>query len=1135
MFATRPRRALTLLAFAAAALAPAAIHAQTTTTGAISGTVKDPAGAAVGSATIVVHNDATNAESTLTADGSGFYNAAQLQPGSYTVTISAAGFGTLKDTGIVVAVGQSTTLSPALSVASGTQEVTVSGGAPLINLDSPDFASNMTAEVINNLPINGRRWSDLTLLTPGAVSDSNGFGLLAIRGMSPLLNNVTIDGADDNQAFFSEERGRTREGYSTPQVAVQEFQVNTGVYSAEYGRALGGVINSVTKSGTNQVHGQAYFYDRDNNWGATNPFTTLTTFNPSTATTTTTPYKPVDWRKQWGFGAGGPIIKDKLFWFYSYDGYRRNFPGTAVASSPSTFYKTPDAAITTINPASGQAWTCPQLIKAAGKGSGLPQDLDSQACVLQARLGLSSYGAAVDLYNTDLAALSSVLGPVHRTGDQTINMPKIDWQINEKNRLSFIYNRLRWDSPGGVQTQATNSYSNDAFGNDFVKLDYGLAKLDTVFTARLVNELRFQYGRELDDENAQPVSPYNAQFAGTNAFEGLPPSIGLPTGAFSDSTQYYSFRQAFPDERKWQIADTLTWIHGQHSFKFGGDIVHNYDLINSLGLASFSPNGDYTYQYFGNFFADMAKSSGTCGSSATEFNMGTLPCYSTFGQNFGQAAFAIATVDYGFFFQDDWKATPRLTLNVGLRYDYQDNPSPYSNLLQPVGKYVPLPQMSNRPSDKNNLGPRIGFAYDPYGKGQTVIRGGFGMYYGHLVNDILLTAYSSTGSPASQVAVSFRNSQGGPKFPSIQPPTFTPTTLAAPSVQYFDKHFQNPQAMEYDLTLQQNFGGNTVFSISYLASVGRELTNFVNTNLVNTQAPNNNSSSGNGWTNVNYVVQPGSGTSTCGPLACGSTYTAKVYNFGYINPAFNQVTDIVSNINSSYNALVAEVVNHGFRYADFDANYTWSHALDQNQNQSTQASTNTPLDPYASQTASHGNSNFNVPNRFVAYAVLKYPKSFSGFKSTLLDGWNLDPLVQVQNGLPYSLTTSGFPSGASASSGWNGAGAGTAYVPNIGRNTFQLRRDAVFDLRAEKQILLHDRYNLQLLGECFNVFNHENYTGVNSVGYDFGSGTSATAANGTTTYTTPLTYAPSFGTYNNANSNYAYSPRQVQLALRLEF
>ena len=232
---------------------------------------------------------------------------------------------------------------------------------------------------------------------------------------------------------------------------------------------------------------------------------------------------------------------------------------------------------------------------------------------------------------------------------------------------------------------------------------------------------------------------------------------------------------------------------------------------------------------------------------------------------------------------------------------------------------------------------------------------------------------------------------------------------------------------------------------------------------------------------------------------------------------------------------MAEVVNRGFRYADFDANYTWSHALDHNQNQSTQASTNPPLDPTPA-CGTHGNSPYNVPNRFVGYAVFKYPKAFSGLKSYLLDGWNLNPLVQLQNGLPYSLVTSSdFPSGASASSGWNGAGAGTAYVPNIGRNSFQFRRTAVFDLRAEKQILLHDRYNLQLLGECFNVFNHENYTSVNSVGYDFGSGTSATAANGTTTYTTPLTYAPSFGTYNNANSNYAYSPRQVQLALRLEF
>ena len=1136
MFAIGPRRAFALLVYAAVAFAPAAIYAQTTTTGAISGTVKDPAGAAVGGATVLVHNDATNAESTLTADGSGFYNAAQLQPGSYTVTISAGGFGTLKDTGIEVAVGQSTALSPTLSVASGTQVVTVSGGMPLLNFQGPAFTSNLTAQDIENLPINGRRWSDLTLLTPGVVSDSNGFGLLSVRGMSPLLNNVTIDGADDNQAYFSEERGRTREGYSTPQVAVQEFQVNTGVYSAEYGRALGGVINSVTKSGTNQLHGELYFYDRDNDWGAKNSFTKLTTFDPATGDTTTSQYKPKDWRKQWGFGVGGPLIKDKLFWFYTYDGYRRNFPGTAVASSPATFYKTPDAVITTVNPATGQPWTCPDLIAAAGKGTGLPQDLDSQACVLQARLALPTYGAAVALYNKDLGALSSVLGPVHRTGDQTINMPKLDWQINEKNRVSFIYNRLRWDSPGGVQTQATNSYSNDAFGNDFVKLDYGIARLDTVFTANIVNELRFQYGRELDDENAQPISAYNAGFITVGSFENLPPSIGLPTGAFSDSTQYYSFRQAYPDERKWQIADTVTWTHGQHTFNFGGDIVHNADHIQSLGIGPYSPNGDYSYTYFGNLFADIANPAGTCGSSASEFNIGSLPCYSSFGQNFGPATFDVATVDYGFFFQDDWKLTPQLTVNLGLRYDYQDNPGPFQNLLQPVGTFTPLPQMSNRPDDKNNLGPRVGFAYDPYGKGKTVIRAGFGMYYGRLVNNILLSAYSATGSPASQIGISFKNSQGGPLFPQIEPASFSPTKLAAPSVQYFDKHFQNPQALEYDLSLQQDFGGNTVFSVSYLASLGRELSNFVNTNLVNTQAPNNNSNAGNGYTFVNYVVQPASGSSNCGPLKCGSTFNTKVYNFGYINPAFNAVTDVVSNINSSYNALVFEVVNHTFRYADFDANYTWSHTLDENQNESTQASTNQPIDPYSS--VGYANSSFNVPNRFVGYATLKYPKQFSGFKSSLFDGWNLNPLVQLQNGLPYNLVTTSFPSSASASSGWNGAGGSPAYIPVLGRNSYTLRRTEVFDLRAEKQIQFHDRYTLQLLGECFNVFNHQNYTSANGTGYTFGTATSGIDTKGYTgpqTYTTQLNYNSSFGTYTNSNSNYAYSPRQVQLALRLSF
>ena len=278
------------------------------------------------------------------------------------------------------------------------------------------------------------------------------------------------------------------------------------------------------------------------------------------------------------------------------------------------------------------------------------------------------------------------------------------------------------------------------------------------------------------------------------------------------------------------------------------------------------------------------------------------------------------------------------------------------------------------------------------------------------------------------------------------PPDYVPTKLAAPGVQYLDNHLQNPQALEYDLTVQQQIGSQTVFSISYLSTLSRELPNFVNTNLVNTAAPNNNTNNGNGYTIVNYVIQPARAQQV--RTSGLRKHFRQRSTIGYANPDFAAVTAVVSNINASYNALVAQIVNHTFRYIDFDANYTWSHALDQNQNESTQASTNQPIDP--KKRSQYGNSNFNVPNRFVGLRHPQVSQSVQGSEEYLLDGWRLNPLVQLQNGLPYSLVTSGFPNATSPSSGWNGAGGSPAYVPLLGRDTFTIRRGRVFDLRAEK-------------------------------------------------------------------------------------
>ena len=230
---------------------------------------------------------------------------------------------------MIVEVGTATPITADLSVGAGAKQVEVTAEAPVINTQQQDFSNNVNQTQINELPINGSRWSNFALLTPGAVPDGN-FGLISFRGISGLLNNNTIDGGDNNQAFFSEEKGRTRLSYSISQAAIREFQVNTSNYSAEYGRSAGGVINAVTKSGTNEFHGSAEYYQRNNKWGARNPLGFISSVQYGAISIN--PFKPEDVRHTIRGTIGGPIVKDKLFFFFSYDEQRRNFPGLGIFS-----------------------------------------------------------------------------------------------------------------------------------------------------------------------------------------------------------------------------------------------------------------------------------------------------------------------------------------------------------------------------------------------------------------------------------------------------------------------------------------------------------------------------------------------------------------------------------------------------------------------------------------------------------------------------------------------------------------------------------------------------------------------------------------------------------------------------------
>jgi hypothetical protein len=227
--------------------------AQSTVTGAINGTVMNPNKEVVTGATVTVKNTGTNKEDSATTDDNGGFKVVNLQPGTYSVTVNAPGFAPFTNDNVVVEVGRSTNLDVGVSIQGVSGTVQVTAEAPVINTTQQDFSTNVNSVSLENLPTNGRRWSNLAILTPGTVPDGT-FGLISFRGISGLLNNSTIDGGDNNQAFFSEERGRTRIGYVVSQAAIREYQVNTSNYSAEYGRSAGGVINAITKSGTNQFH-----------------------------------------------------------------------------------------------------------------------------------------------------------------------------------------------------------------------------------------------------------------------------------------------------------------------------------------------------------------------------------------------------------------------------------------------------------------------------------------------------------------------------------------------------------------------------------------------------------------------------------------------------------------------------------------------------------------------------------------------------------------------------------------------------------------------------------------------------------------------------------------------------------------
>ncbi|MBZ5723379.1 MAG: TonB-dependent receptor [Acidobacteriia bacterium] len=583
-------------------------------TATIGGLVTDPSGAVIPGADVVVRNVDTNVARELKSNDAGQYEAASLQPGNYEVKGSKSGFGTLTRKGITVAVGQRAMVDLALNVTVTTENITVEANVAVVETDKTDVSTVVNLKDMSNLPMSGRRWDSFALSTPGTSNDG-GFGLLSFRGMSGLYNNNMIDGMDNNQAFFSEAKGRTRLNFAYSIDAIQEFQVGNSAFSAQYGRAAGGVVNAVTKSGTNAIHGTGFYLIRDDSLNAANPF------SANQLVAVGLPGKPQDRRQQFGASVGGPLKKDKVFYFLNYEQQKRNFPMAVVPGAASFF---------------NSACTAP-------------------GC-----------GQVVSFFQ-------SLVETQPRQGNEAVGLGKVDYNLNSRNTLTGSVNILRWDSPNGIQTAPSTSVHSSMNGSDDVSDETVIGKWNAIFTPTFLSELRFQYSRDFEFELANAPGPSVSTTNGINF--GMPNF--LPRAAFPDEKriQISQNLSGLKGHHSLKFGWDASRVDDLQINLFSGGGVYSYSTLNNFALDC----GNAALPVpLGNCAAAPSTTPGFTGVVGKHYTNFTQ-AFDSLGAA-GSTDFQ--TWDFAGYVEDSWRPITNLTINLGLRYELQTMPTLHGSPLE---------------------------------------------------------------------------------------------------------------------------------------------------------------------------------------------------------------------------------------------------------------------------------------------------------------------------------------------------------------------------------------------------------------------------------------------------------------------
>ena len=1133
-----------LIPAAAAVLAvSAAIPArgQTSGVGNITGTVTDSGGAAVSGAKITVINSDTGATRSLTSDSAGNYSATFLQSGHYEVILGGDTFGKLDRKNLLLTVGQTLTVDASLPPASASSEIVVTSETPLLDTEKTEVSQTVGQQLISNIPVNSRNWSAFVLLTPNVVQDG-GSGLVSFHGISGLYNQNYVDGANNNQMLFSEARGRASGApYVYSLDSIKEFQAQASNYSVEFGQAAGGQVNAITKSGTNAIHGDLFYYLRYPTLNALDPYNKWQALhnhgNPFLLT------QPIHQQQQFGGSVGGPIIKDRLFYFFTYDGFRR--VGRVLYANTNTISLTSSGSpVASDNTTLITPTQCPNVTTTTGGVRTTTYTLTPAQCQSAINFLLQTSGAAS--------------APPSRFSKQDIFFPRLDWHINQKNDAFVNYNFANFDSTNGYSGAPTfTNSSTSTNGPTSYHERFLIAGLTTQLSDRSVNQVHFQYGRDLET-------------AGANA---PGPSVGM--GVITYVMPNALPRVAEPDEHRTQFTDVFSTIHGRHSFKFGGDV----NLVHEVMINLFQGGGVYNYsgssatQNFQSWASDSfggqaGNTDPFAGYHYTSF-VQTVDQLNT-GNRAGADDFWMKMIDG--FAEDAWKVRPNFTLNLGVRYDVQLTPPPIQNNTN----FDPISTLysSTIKNVLNRVQPRIGFSWEPYTG--TVVRGGYGLfsalnqgstYYAMRVeNGVVQVNYNYTGcgptcsaTPAN--ALQFPNVPFQPTGPSISgslhpdggaaPSINGPTTLGQQSFHGLDPNFVPPLAHEASLSIEQELPGRISLSVGYVGTRALRLPVFLDANLIG-QTPHGSLSYNVLDANNNFVKQ----------------LTVPVYLASdRRDPRLQSYNTGFSVANTWYNSMAVTVRRPFQNGLEVLANYTWSRATDTNQvqgNFGTFYGGNTTLDPNNVR-GENGLSDIDVRNRFT-FTFVYQPQIFKDnfWVRTVVDGFTFSgseiasagqPIAATMNGTVFngSMPTNGIIGAAGgiyggAMSSSTGAAAPTR-PPQIGRNSIIGPGFNNVDFRISRDVPIHESIKLQFTGEAFNLLNHSIITGVNSIYsiYTSASASSSTCRLGSSApagsplqgcispFTTATTTASSaFGAATGTN-NTLYGPRQLQVAAKLFF